>query len=287
MELNRLETALFADLLNLELGVPVNATTCIKGSTFSLVLVPHIDSQGFFTFDYFQATTGAPDVNRDGSIGVGLGMHKELSEAWRARDVFSLEVTPSPYPLRPERTTALLARVLHAEIRNRGRLVLKDNIVGIRSARLSRAKFSIVDFFDFTTAEKQSHRRIVLNSDCGWTITIPKDHEETRGIVSHTGLVEKSNGDEFNEEELLDVLEALKYFLAFTAGSYCHYTAVVSYGPERKPVWGQIGKFERERQYFTNWFNNNRSAKDGVILETLFRGYMRRWQVKKMDSSPR
>ncbi len=55
------------------------------------------------------------------------------------------------------------------------------------------------------------------------------------------------------------------------------HTAVVGYGADNSPVWGQVGKFEESRRVSTNWFCNSQFVQDGTALEALFSGFWRQW----------
>ena len=93
----------------------------------------------------------------------------------------------------------------------------------IQDSPLKSAEFCLVDFPDFITPERQwssiagigtpereklrsvaaalgddapikihpSPHRIVFDSGDGWNIALTKDEQQTRGLVSHTGLVTK------------------------------------------------------------------------------------------------
>ena len=313
MRLNRLENKLFEDLLRAELDVPFNATVSIGGNDFDLVLEPAIDSRGYFAFNYFNATSETGDFKREVDLGVVLGIHPELYRAWTSRADVTIRYRTNSLLFSSATTTELPARVGRVNPKNRGRLLIRQNIVKRGNSRLNRAEFCIVDFPDFRTPGRQlesvknviltkredlqgiasdlgddaritvspTPHQVVLCSDDGWKIAITKDDQETRGMVSHTGLIEKSGSDDFSEEELHAVLESLKYFFAFAAGTYCHYTTVVGYGSDRRPIWGMIGKFEGERHRFTNWFGASQSVMDGIILEELFPSFWRRWQEMK------
>ena len=315
MKLNRLEDRLFEELLKAELDVPFNATVSVGGDVVDLVLEPSIDSTGYFGFDFFNAIFEVGNFSGKRGLSLLSGVHPRLDRAWTAQEDVKIRYKTQSPPFSPQMVVELPAKVGYVESRNRGRLHLEQNIAKRDDGRLSAAEFCIVDFPDFRTPGKQrdsvknvvgskredlqaiagglgddaritiqpAPHHVVLDSGDGWNITITRDDEQTRGLTSHTGRVEKSNGDDFSEKELLDVLEVLKYFLAFAAGAYCHYTAVVGFGSDGIAIWGMIGKFEGERHRFANWFHASSSMMDGTILEGLFPSFWRKWHQKSEE----
>ena len=315
MKLNRLENRFFKDLLKAELDVPFNATVSVGGEVVDLVLEPSISSTGYFGFNYFNAIYEVGNFTGKRDLRLLAGIHPELDRAWTTQEDITIQykVHSLPFPL--QTVAELPAKVGYVESGNRGRLHLKQNIAKRDSARLSAAELSIVDFPDFRTPSKQwdsvknvtgsrredlqaiagdlgedaritvkpARHHVVLDLGDGWKITITRDDEQTRGLISHTGRVEKSNVDDFSEKELLDVLEVLKYFLAFVAGTYCYYTAVVGFGSGGDATWGMIGKFEGERHRFTNWFDASLAVMDGTILERLFPSFWHKWHEKREE----
>ncbi len=249
------------------------------------------------------------------SDGAVSGIHPLLEQAWRNSDPVTVELHLSPMqpPIGPRENLKLDAKVLYAAHRHRGALALDKNHITVQNALLKTAEFCIVDFPTFVTPEKQRHstarigaperemlesverrleddatikiqpstHHIVLNSGDGWNIRLTRDEQQTRDSVSHTGLIEKSDGGEFGTAELDDVLEGLKYFFAFTAGVYCHPTVVIGYDTRSRPVWGQIGRFETHQRHPTNWFKNGNGPLLGANLEALFYGFWCRWNEDK------
>ena len=187
-------------------------------------------------------------------------MQPELLEAWKNQEAVILHFDAATPVTESAEARKLAARVSRVDTNHRGRVVLHENIVRRECSPLTSAEFSIVNFPDFFTWRRPREsvkqggdgsinfipvgHSMVLIGDDGWTITVARDNEKTRGWISHTGLIEKRGHDGFDEVELCKVLELLKYFFAFTMGSYCLNTAVVGYGADDGPVWGQVGKFE-------------------------------------------
>ena len=123
---------------------------------------------------------------------------------------------------------------------------------------------------------------VVLDSGDGWSIRLTRDGQQTRDLLSHTGLIEKSDGGEFGTDELGNVLEGLKYFFAFAAGVYCHPTVVIGYDSRSRPAWGKTGLFETATQHHpANWFNNHTDFLLGANLEKLFPRFWCKWVEDK------
>ena len=133
-----------------------------------------------------------------------------------------------------------------------GALGLDKNRVIVQNVPLKRSEFCVVGFTDFKLLTR---RPIDLASDDGWNISLSRNEEPTRNLVSHTGLIERSGDSEYDTDELDDLLRGLKYFLAFAAGAYCLPTVVIGYDAQSLPIWGQVGQFEADRRHTVNWFS--------------------------------
>ena len=323
MNLNDLENKFFGRILNAELDVPVHSTLEYGENTFGIIVVPEISSKGYFTLKYYNAPPYDPETQFDEN-GIGtkswsaseiFGTHPSLERAWLRSDLVNLKIHTSQMPLQPQASPQLRARVLHAEDRHRGTLVLYKSQVIVQDSPLKRAELCLVDFPDFITPERQwrsiagigtsereklqsvaselggdatvkirpSPHRIVLDSGDGWNIALTKDKQQTRGLICHTGLVTRSDDSEYPTDALDDVLDGLKYFFAFTSGVYCHPTVVIGYDSRNLPVWGEIGKFEANRHRVVNWFSNDNNVPFGAYLEKLFPRFWDKWKEKRSE----
>ena len=284
MELNTLESIFFNEILNAELDVPVHATLTYEGNPFDIIVVPEIAPEGYFRLKYFNAPAYEPEpqVSDDGvsyrsfTIEEMFGSHPLLERAWRKHATVELQLNPSQSPIQPKLNPSLEAKVMYAGVGNRGELVLDQNQVILSAAPLKKAEFSISDFCDFLLPAT-SPRRVVLDSDDGWKITLTKDENAARDTVSHTGVVEKNSGDDFGIDELGDVLEGIRYFFAFVEGAYRFPTVVIGYDDNVRVTWGEVGKFESDRRHTPNWFRHSGEAPWGRILEQVFPMFWRRW----------
>ena len=323
MELSKLERKFFDEVLNAELDVPLNATLQYEGNDFDIIVVPEISSEGWLTLEYFNAPPYQPETQYDdsggsfvsGSIEDLLGMHPLLKQAWDRNHLLNLQLSPSATLIQNRVNPNLEVYVQYANWNHRGELTLHENRVRLEHAALKKAEFCVVDFPDFATPEKQwasvegigeseqvmlrsiadkleddakltiqpAQHYIVLETGDGWKIRLTKDESQTRDLVSHTGVIEKDDGSEFEPSELHSVLEGLRYFLAFTTGTYIFPTAVVGYNTSNKPVWGQIGKFVEGQRHPTNWFNNSAVPKVGRVLEELFPEFWCKWTDKQAE----
>ena len=278
MELNDLETKFFERILNAELDVPVPATLQYEGHDFDLIVVPEIAPKGYFRMKYYNAPTYEPEADGNGitsmSLGESFGRHPLLGQAYQNRDPVELQLRPSPMPLGMGKANPKLdAKVLFANYGHRGELVLNNNQVKLNDFLLKKAEFSLFDFTDFITAERQlasiagfdeadrqilqniankledgakltispTRPRVVLDSGDGWKVTLSKDEKTTRDSISHTGVIERNDGAEFstNTNELGNVLEALRYFFAFVMGGYRFMSAIIGYDAHGVPVYGR------------------------------------------------
>ena len=323
MKLNDLESKFFGRILNVELDVPVLATLEYEENTFGIIVVPSIDSYGHFRLNYYNAPPYEPETQYDesgmGTKGWSesemLGTHPVLERAWLNSDPVTVQLQTSQMLFEPQIKPKLDAKVLYAGSGHRGALRLDRNQVMVQKSSLTKAEFCIVGFPDFETPEKQwssiagigemergmlgdvaskledgakikihpSPHHIVLDSSDGWNITFTKDERQTRDLVSHTGLVKRSDGSEYGTNELGDVLQGLKYFFAFSAGVYCHPTVVIGYDSQNQLVWGEVGQFETDRHHPVNWFRNANSDPFGTYLEELFPRFWQKWRQKKSE----
>ena len=321
MRLNRLESKFFDQIIGAELDVPIHATLEYRDTSFEMIIVPKIDTHGYLKLEYFNATAYHPDlqVGPDGksftrfSMREFAGTHPLLEDAWRKHAAVKVELKPSRPPMPPKDNPTLDARVLYAGHGNRGALVLNTKKATLRSSRLRKAQFSISGFADFRTPEKQwssiqgvvsdesqplqttadklgdgaqltlspvSHN-IVLDTEGGWRVTLTKDEHSEDDAVSHTGVVEKRDGTDFGADELREVLEGLRYFVAFTMVQYCFPSVTIGYDALGRVAYGEPGEFGVIRQKPLNWFHHSRDELWGNTLELFFPRFWRRWQSNK------
>ena len=313
MKFNRLESVFFERIFNAELGVPVPAILEYEGDTFDVILVPGLNEEGDFILRYYNAPTYEPETqSNEASVGTktwtirqAFGSNPSLERAWLSGGTLTAQMNPSPFPLRPGPPPKLSTTVLDAGVHNSGALALDRNQVTLRGAPLKKAEFSIVEFPEFvspnrtwgsiagldtevlksqasrledeaTISIRPSPHHAILDSGNGWNIKLARDEQQTRDMVGHTGLIEKTDSEEFGTDELGEVLEGLKYFFAFAVGAYCHPTVIIGFDSQDRPTWGEIGRFKGTVNHLPNWFNNS-SVNAGAALEALFPIFWSRW----------
>ena len=282
MKLNCLESKFFDDILNAELDVPVHATLKYEEEKFEIIVVPEINSKGYFVLKYFNAPPYKPDLDAGGIFTLDFGKHPLLAQAWATRDIVALQLHTSPLiPMGRVNRQKLDARVLFADMGHRGRLSLDKNQVVVQKSLLKRSEFCIANFSEFLTSCKPPS--IVLECNEGWKVTLTQDEVPARDLISHTGLIERSGGSEYEIGELDDVLQGLKYFFAFISGVYCYPTAVIGYDSHNFPVWGQIGRFDVQRPRQLSWFSHDGDIEQGYYLEALFPRFWHLWNEKKNE----
>ena len=321
MRLNRLESEFFEQIIGAELDVPIHATLKYRDTSFEMIIVPKIDAHGHLKLEYFNATAYHPDpqVGPDGksftrySMRQFAGTHPLLEDAWRKHAAVEVELKKSRPPMPPKDNPTLDARVLYADHGNRGALVLNTKKATLRSSRLRKAQFSISGFADFRTPEKQwssiqgvvsdesqplqstadklgdgaqltlspVNHNIVLDTEGGWRVTLTKDEHSEDDAVSHTGVVGKRDGTDFGADELQEVLEGLRYFVAFTMVQYCFPSVTIGYDALGRVAYGEPGEFGVIRQKPLNWFHHSRDELWGNTLELFFPRFWRKWQSNK------
>ncbi len=320
MELNALESSFFNWILNAELDVPIPATLEVGDRTFDCIIVPEIDQEGDFKFKYYNASETAPDTapttsasgTKSWPILQALGLDPLLERAWLSGDPVTVNMRPMPLPIEPRPARKIDASVRYAEFGNTGALGLDKNQVLVQDTPLRKSEFSLVGFPDFRlthwhgrsisgiASQTLDHLQSIsedigegfnvviqsslpvvdLDSKDGWNIRLSRDEKPTRTLVGHTGLITRTDDKNFEADELDEVLEALKYFLAFSAGAYFLPTVVIGVDSRNRPTLGKIGRFHVERPLTANWFRA-RGIPDGVLLEDLFPGFWRRWKMNK------
>lgn len=249
-----------------------------------------------------------------------FGVHPILEKAWSKRDIVRLKFEKRPHPfvlLDNAEGPDISARVLVVEQKHRGRLAISDNQIQLEKKSLRRAEFSLVDFpkivysgsewlrkllakgqeeFDAFRSDLQSavdrvddddfsihtkyQNKTNLYTGDGWEVTLTEDDEQTRGSSSYTGTIQREDGDEFEAQDLLHLLEGLVKFFSFTSCAYRYPTAVIGYDSNDMVVWGQIGKFELMRRSH-NWFDNSGTISANVYLEHFFPKFWSTWGAKQ------
>ena len=261
MQFNDLERKFFEKILNAELDVPVHATLEYEGQEFEIIIVPKVTEQGDFTLKYYNATpyVPEPEVHESGvstrswPLKQAFGSHPKLEQAWRNGDTVTVEMRRSPLPIEPDTSLVLTTQVLYAGVQHRGELRLYENQLALQKSSLKRAEFSVVDFPEFESPYRswesiagigaQEHKilrsladklegdakicvissphQVILDDGNEWSIKLTRDEQQTRDLIGHTGLIEKADETEFDVDELCEIMEGLKYFFAFVAGTYC------------------------------------------------------------------
>ena len=244
-----------------------------------------------------------------------FGVHPVLENAWNNQDVVELELSERPLPVAPFPNVVgpkINTKVLVVEFGHKGELAVHKNQILTEDSIQRRAVFSLVDFPDFKkpghilgeilqegeegydafksalkSIQDQFHApveininrplQIELHAGTEWEIILTKDAESTRNQVSHSGLITKVNGEEFNVDEVNDLLVGLNQFFAFVSCAYRHPTTIIGEDSSGRAVWGQIGKFELMPRS-VNWFNNDSSVAATVYLESLFPKFWAKWR---------
>ena len=301
--LNRVETRFFKDVLNAALNVPVRATLEYGKCELKMIVVPEIDKDGYFVLRYFDATAHEPEIQIDESgvesksldISAAFGQHPELKKAWLRSDPVTLQLHTKPVlwdamPPGLRKNPPLDVRVQLPDTYHKGTLTLSDNQVAVEKAKVKSVEFCVVGFPDFRNVGGQpdsasaSLPRVLLNTEDGSEITLAKDAEPTRGETSHTGVIKKVDGGDFETDELAEILDGLTLFLSFAIGAWCYPTVVIGYNSDIRGhwgVWGKIGRFNSKRQNWHSWFDHNGTSCQGSDLERLFPYFWKRWKEKR------
>lgn len=291
MQLNALEQKFFDRILHAELDVPVPATLEFGNHTFKAIVVPEINPDGYFILRYYHARACdlEPETGEGGAVSKSMswdeaaGQHPQLRQAWLQSEPVTVQLHPTKsffdrMPSRPKLHPKLDARVHLAVTGHKGKLGLNDNQVTVQDSKLKATQFCIVAFPDFVNPR---HPCLALDTKDGWSITLTKDEHLTRDHISHTGVIERTDGCSHEASDLTELLEGLKAFFGFTSGKWCQPTVVIGSDGGGQPVWGRIGKLDTVRQPLPNWFRNDRNAPNGSFLEVLFPLFWRQWRQEQ------
>ena len=248
------------------------------------------------------------------------GVHPKMEDAWNNQDVVGLELAKRPPPFAPFQPIVgpkINARVLAVNHGHKGRLAIDNNQIQIENSKLKQIEFSLVDFsnhekvidiLELHSEEEVAKReaikknmeaiqgqfsdpveikvteptRILLQAGKDWKVTLTKDTDQTRNQISHSGLITKMNGEEFEIDQVNDLLAGLNQFFTFVSCAYRHPTSIIGEDSHGKAVWGQIGKFEFMPRS-TNWFDNESSPPATVYLESLFPRFWDKWQEQSKE----
>ena len=243
-----------------------------------------------------------------------FGSHPSLQRAWLKGDPVTIQMHRSQLlPFNSSFSPELRAKVHYAGTQHSGTLVLHKGQVVLQDSLLRKTEFCVVGLPDFMSAGiswgaiaamtveerdflesiatkyedsatvniRPSPAHVTLDSGNGWNIRLSKDEQQTRDMISHTGLIEKYDNAIYSADELGDILEGLKYFLAFVAGAYRHPTVIIGYDAQNQLTWGEVGQFQVAQNSIPNWFSNSSNPRLGTVLEGLFSCFWDSWMRHK------
>ena len=287
MDLNNLETQFFDRILNASPSTKVRFNVKYQNNSIEVYVIPTIaDDTGYFTMKYHVPFKHDPTSTDSWTLPEDAPLL--LKQAWKSGDLVQAQQRVNILS-NSSRVNPTLHVKIHIQTPNKGELILEDNQITIKDSILKRTEFCILDFPDFKITEEELSsseyvgRQIILCSSDGWKITLRKDSTWTRGQISHIGVIERDDCSEYGIDELVNVLEGLKYFFAFVSGVYHHPTVVIGYDSCGLPAWGTIGKFKTEAHRCDNWFYRDGEAKAGIDLETLFPLFWTKWTEKRNE----
>ena len=315
MELNSLERKFFDDVLRVELDVPIAATLAVQDESIDMIVVPEISKDGHFEFQFSNADPYRPQTKNGVMELAGnqiFGVHPALEKAWLRDEVVNVTLKRSVNFPPQQLTFDIKAEVLYSRPGHMGRLAIDRNVVVVEDSPFTETRFSIMNFPDFvyrhpfpdaTFLDKVQKlaaselpdgwsfgfqappRRIVLDGGDGWSVTLTREETETRGSVTHTGVISFHDGRAYSPDSLAGILTGMSTFFAFVAGHRCFPTVTIGYNKERRPVWGRVAQFPDAQQKRLNWFVNSQDIPEGVYLEELFPKFWERWCEKSTEIS--
>ena len=294
VELSVLERKFFNDVLRVELDVPISATLAVQDEPIDMIVVPGISKDGHFEFKFYNAAPYRPQTKNGVITWAGnqiFGVHPALEKAWLRDEVVELILKRSVISL-PERLTFdIKAQVFYAGPGHTGRLAIDRNVVVVEDSAFTETHFSIVNFPDFVHGPPRPSPtlldkvQIVLDGGDGWSVTLTREETETRGSVTHTGVIAFHDGRAYSAASLAEILTGISTFFAFVAGHHCFPTVTIGYDKERRPVWGRVAQFPDAQNRPLNWFVNTYNFPQGAYLQELFPKFWERWHEKGAEIS--
>jgi hypothetical protein len=165
---------------------------------------------------------------------------------------------------------------------------LLDEVVDVGVAtEFSAVKFHLANFIPYIGSGVANPeggwraRRFVLESSI-WKVTIDGLHGREHGdaleagahLITHCGLLERTDGKSFGRDEAAKCLQELDDFLSFVAGFWvaCSLPSASDGSGANWERWS-LGRIDRQRRGFS-WFSE--VAGEGSELSRAYRGYCER-----------
>lgn len=125
---------------------------------------------------------------------------------------------------------------------------------------LQSARFEVVNLSNFYGAQVQNVQinnssrvlgRVKLVTECGWKIVIKEvptygaqkiaEEQESDYIITHEGVIDRSDGNEFSVAEATNLVNCLEYYFSFLRGKRCGLVCVTGNskdGNRMSLIWG-------------------------------------------------
>ncbi len=92
--------------------------------------------------------------------------------------------------------------------------------------------------------------------------------------LTQFGKIEKSDRSSIKDDEIKNLLDALRYFISFAKGSWCNPVCPVGLDENNNKTWYLLNSPDRQWQSLSSWFD----TKHADALEVFFPIFMKLWE---------
>lgn len=168
------------------------------------------------------------------------------------------------------------------------------NMIGDNDTQIARVVFHLFNFLEFMGTRRSTEQtedmlhaieHVDLISD-EWMIELKSlitTHEGIKKLkkeggyqLTHMGSIQKVTGTLFTGKEVIDILNALRFFLSFAKGVRCSPVCAVGLDTAENRVWESWSSPQGLWRSSFSWFDPHHSSQ----LASLFPGFMKRWTDK-------
>lgn len=99
--------------------------------------------------------------------------------------------------------------------------------------------------------------------------------------LTQMGQIVKIDSTPFQEDEVKNYLDALRYFISFTKGSWCSPVCPVGLDNNDNATWYSLNSPDKQWQSFSSWFDEKHANE----LEVFFPSFMELWEQEKWQDT--
>lgn len=95
--------------------------------------------------------------------------------------------------------------------------------------------------------------------------------------LTQVGKIEKSDNSSFQDDEVKNLLDALRYFISFAKGSWCSPVCSIGLDNDGNKTWHSLNSPDKQWESLSAWFDIKHAAE----LENLFPMFMELWEHER------